>query len=93
MRICAYFHFVPSAATVIENSSMNFSFVPYINYGAEIGYKWIGFGIENQSGTGRFQDMISTVMNRIDGVETDAAEAVKVRYKINSLRFYLAFRF
>ena len=72
---------------------MNFSFVPYINYGAEIGYKWIGFGIENQSGTGRFQDMISTVMNRIDGVETDAAEAVKVRYKINSLRFYLAFRF
>lgn len=87
IRACVYFHFFPSASFLLRNTNMEVGFMPYLNFGLEVSYKWIGIGFETRNGAGRYWDLMDMILD--EGSST----ARKVsKYGLNSYNFYIAFR-
>lgn len=84
MRVTAYWHFVPSVSFLILNSSIDLGWVPFMNYGLEVSYRWIGVGVERKYGIGNYWSLAGIA----DGSAKTAA-----RYKLDGYSLYLAFRF
>lgn len=61
LRLCGYCHFVPSIAIDNCDMSANLGFMPYLKYGFELSYNWIGLGIEYGTAKAKMQDMMSVI--------------------------------
>lgn len=84
MRVTAYWHFVPSVSFLILNSSIDLGWVPFMNYGLEVSYRWIGIGVERKYGIASYWSMM--------GIADGSAKTAS-RYKLDGYSLYLAFRF
>lgn len=91
LRLCGYFHVVPSASFFMQGMSMNLGFTPIIKYGMEVSYGLLGFGIEHDSGMGTYLDMLRYVS--VKGSEGDVSSICRSRYFTESLQVYISFRF
>lgn len=87
IRVCAYFYFFPSASLLLRNTNFELGFMPYLDFGVEVSYKWIGLGFETRNGAGRYWDLMKMM-----GDEGFSSKKVS-KYALNSYNFYLAFRF
>lgn len=86
LRLNGYCHFVPSAALIISNSEINVGFMPYMKYGAELSYNWIGVGVEWGTGVSKMSDVVGQLLSE------DSGSSAKKKYYSNYTRIYLTFR-
>lgn len=97
-RLNAYFHVTPSASVFINDDEVSTSFVPFLDYGIEASWRWIGVGVEMRQGKGKYKDMTSKIAEGLvpDGVEEHlpiSDENEKVKLKTNAVKVYLSIRF
>lgn len=86
LRCCGYVHFVPSAAFDLCGMSMNIGFMPYIKYGFEMSYSWIGLGVEYGTGMTDMHDVMSLLPSEPLNNQFGA------RYYSNYTKVYIVFR-
>lgn len=91
LRLCGYFHVVPSASFFMQGMSMNLGFTPFMKYGLEVSYGLIGLGIERNSGMGTYLDMFRYIS--VKGNEGDVSSIYRPRFFTESLQVYLSLRF
>lgn len=91
LRLCGYFHVVPSASFFVQGISMNVGFTPFLKYGLEVSYGFIGLGIEHNSGMGTYLDMVRYLS--VKGNEGDVSSIFRPRFFAESLQFYISLRF
>ncbi|MBO5419343.1 MAG: hypothetical protein J6A22_04575 [Bacteroidales bacterium] len=89
LRLCGYCHFVPSAAIDNCDMSANIGFMPYVKYGFEMTYSWIGFGIEYGTGKAKMQDMVSVISTMTSEEPVNMSGAP---YYSNYSKAYIVFR-
>lgn len=85
LRITAYWHFAPSGGMFLRYSTLEAGYIPYMNYGVELSYRWFGIGVERKYGIASFWNINNYAVN---GSFSDPA-----KYKLEGYSFYVAFRF
>lgn len=89
LKISAYFRVTPSFSAIYMED-FGSSYATFFNAGAAISYKAISVGVESRWGEGKYKNFIGTDFDEETGEELPAP---KLKYKTNSLRVYLSFRF
>ena len=84
LMVTAYFRFVPSYSAFLMDVDAYHGFTPFLTYGGEVTWKWIGLGVEGRSGYGSY----SSIMSLFNG-----GESMKVGYATQAVRCYISFRF
>ncbi len=99
-RLNAYFHVTPSASVFINDDEVSTSFVPFLDYGIEASWRWIGVGVEMRQGKGKYKDMTSKIVEDIipDDVTNNIPDGLlesdeKIKLKTKAVRVYLSIRF
>ncbi len=99
-RLNAYFHVTPSASVFINDDEVSTSFVPFLDYGIEASWRWIGVGVEMRQGQGKYKDMTSKIVENIipDNVTSNIPGGIlesdeKIKLKTKAVRVYLSIRF
>lgn len=85
LRIAAYWHVMPAGSMFLKNSNMGAGFIPYMNYGLELTYRWIGLGVERKYGNGNLWSINNMIEN--------GGESTPIKYRTAGYSLYLAFRF
>jgi hypothetical protein len=95
LKASLYFHYRPSYTGYIisDNGETEFSsgFFNMFDFGGCIQYRFISLGIEGSWGSGKTKALLFDFDDEDD--EDDYGEAVKVKHKIASTRFYISFAF
>lgn len=94
LKISAHCRFAPAASMVIIEDEFNVAFVPYVNFGGHIAWRFISVGVEGMIGTGRYSG--ASVNDDLD-IESDGFSDMFAisghRFRSSSVRFILGFHF
>lgn len=96
LKICAYFHVIPSASIIMLNNDINCKFVPFLSCGGSISYKVISVGVEVRWGHANYKSF-SVKENQEEEVSmsdlSSLFETGHNKLKTKTIRMYIGFRF
>lgn len=99
-RLNAYFHVTPAGSILINDDEVSASFVPFLDYGIEASWRWLGVGVEMRQGKGKYKDMTSKIAEEFipddvpGGIDEYMPESdEKIKLKTKAIRVYLSIRF